>query len=100
MRVHRFWSGCDWTDLLLLGGGIPVYLAICVTTNFEGLVRFILVEEHRENIDRVQELFSQLTGSASMVAMREAIQGGANYALSSAVARSLAIQSKLPVSKL
>ena len=45
--------------------------------NFEGLVRFILVEEHRENIDRVQELFSQLTGSASMVAMREAIQGGA-----------------------
>lgn len=45
--------------------------------NFEGLVRFILEEEHRENIDRVQELFSQLTASTTMVAMREAIQGGA-----------------------
>ena len=27
--------------------------------NFEGLVRFILVEEHRDNIAQVQDLFSQ-----------------------------------------
>jgi len=40
-------------------------------------VRFILVEEHRDNIAQVQDLFSQYTSSTSMVAMREAIQGGA-----------------------
>ena len=45
--------------------------------NFEGLVRFILVKEHRDNIAQVQDLFSQYTSSTSMVAMREAIQGGA-----------------------
>ena len=40
-------------------------------------MRFILMEEHRDNISHVQELFGQYTSSASMVAMREAIQGGA-----------------------
>ena len=45
--------------------------------NFEGLVRFILLEENRDNITQVQDLFGQLTSSANMVAMREAIQGNA-----------------------
>ncbi len=44
---------------------------------FEGLLRFILIDDESENLEQVQSLLSDYTRSSELVAIREAIQGEA-----------------------
>ena len=44
---------------------------------FEGLLRFILLDSEKENLSSIQSMLSDFTTSAELVAIREAIQGEA-----------------------